>query len=208
MAIKASVIKEMRTRIENQVAEGFSERDSIIENAMDNAVDEYQEYTSDELEPKVTELTDAAIAAHHKRQARWKRETDCDRLDQAFAELERQGVVARQNFTCCSTCGHYEIGDEIATFRKKKKKSAPVSGYAFYHMQDTESAVEGGGIYIKYDTLSNDEAQKVAVGEAIVAALTAAGLRPEWDGDPNTGVFVNVTWRKRRPAEELDELET
>lgn len=208
MAIKASVIKEMRTRIENQVAEGFSERDSIIENAMDSAVDEYQEYERDELEPKVTELTDAAIAAHHKRQARWKRDTDCDRLDQAFAELERQGVVARQNFTCCSTCGHYEIGDEIATFRKKKKKSAPVSGYAFYHMQDTESAVEGGGIYIKYDTLSNDEAQKVAVGEAIVAALTAAGLRPEWDGDPNTGVFVNVTWRKRRPAEELDELET
>lgn len=209
MAIKTRVITALRERIENQVAEGFSERDEIIERAIESAEDEYQEYTRDELEPKVTELTDAAIAAHHKRQARWKRETDCDRLDQAFAELERQGVVARQNFTCCSTCGHYEIGDEIAAFRKqKKKKSAPVSGYAFYHMQDTESAVEGGGLYIKYDTLSNDEAQKVAVGEAIVAALTAAGLRPEWDGDPNTGVFVRVAWRKRRPADELDELET
>lgn len=201
MASKA-IENELRGRIAAAVTAGFDERDEIIEQYTEQAEDEYDQ----DLEELVTRLTDAAIAAHHRRQARWKGETDCDRLDAAFEELERQGIVARQNFTCCSTCGHYEIGDEIRDAKKqRKKRSAPVSGYAFYHMQDTESAVEGGGIYIKYDTLKDDREKKIAVGQKIVEVLEAAGLRTEWDGDPNTGVFVRVKWRRRRDESELEE---
>ena len=203
MASKA-IENELRERINAAVVAGFDERDEIIMSVTEEAEDEHDGV--DGLEELVTRLTDAALAAHHRKQSRWKGETDCDRLDAAFEELERQGIVARQNFTCCSTCGHYEIGDEIKDAKKeRKKRAAPVSGYAFYHMQDTESAVAGGGIYIKYDTLKDDREKKIAVGQKIVEALTAAGLKTEWDGDPNTGVYVRLKWRRRRDESELDE---
>lgn len=202
MASKA-IENELRRRIEAAVVQGFDERDEIIMAETEAAEDEYDR---DDLEPLVTRLTDEALAAHHRKQARWKGETDCDRLDAAFEELERQGIVARQNFTCCSTCGHYEIGDEIKVAKKQKKRPAPVSGYAFYHMQDTESAVEGGGIYIKYDTLKGDDEKKTAVGQQIVDVLQAAGLKTEWSGNPNEGVYVRVKWRRRRDESELDEI--
>jgi hypothetical protein len=189
---------ELRERIASAVAAGFDDREDIVAEVTESAEDEFE---VDDLEPLVERLTDEAVAAHHRRQARWKGPTDCERLDLAFEALERQGIVARQNFTCCSNCGHYEIGDEIAAVRKKRR--GPVVGYAFYHMQDTESAVEGGGIYIKYDTLKGDDEAKAAVGQKIVDVLNAAGLRTEWDGNPNTAVYVRLNWRKRRPAEEL-----
>jgi hypothetical protein len=194
---KAKIEAELRERITAAVAEGFDERDEIIVGQTENAEDEYER---DDLEPLVEKLTDQALAAHHRKQAKWKGRTDNDRLDHAFEALERAGIVARQNFTCCSTCGHYEIGDEIKAAKKKRR---PVSGYAFYHMQDTESAVEGGGIYVKYDTLANDDEKKKDVGRKIVEALEEAELETVWDGNPNTAILIKLKWRKRRPIDEL-----
>jgi hypothetical protein len=192
-----SIEAELRGPIATAVAEGFSGRTDIIGRFSEVAEDEYGR---DDLEPVVTRLTDAALTAHHRRQARWKGETDCDRLDAAFAALEQQGIVARQNFTCCSTCGHAEIGGEVAAARRRRR---PVAGYAFYHMQDTEGAAEGGGVYIKYDCLADDRGRKTAVGHKIVEALGAAGLRADWNGDPDTAVYVRLKWRKRRPESEV-----
>jgi hypothetical protein len=197
VAIDAEMEADFRERIAAAVAEGFSARDDLIGRFAEDAQDESGE---EDLEPLVTRLVDAALAAHHRKQARWKGPTDCDRLDQAFAALEAAGIVARQNFTCCSTCGHYEIGDEIKAAKRKKR---PVAGYAFYHMQDTESAVGGYGVFIKYDTLTDDPEKKAAVGRRIVEAVEQAGLTAEWNGDPDTAVLVKLNWRKRRPADEL-----
>ena len=182
---------ELQPQIESAVAEGFSSRDSLIDNFTDIAEDEHDR---DDLGPLVAGLVDAALAAHARRQARWKGETDCDRLDRAFEALEAEGVVARQNFTCCSTCGHYEIGDEIAGAEDEGRE---VAGYAFYHMQDTQRAAEGGGIYVRYGS-NEGGPEPAAVGRRIVAAVEAAGLKAEWDGSPNTCVLVRLKWRKRR----------
>jgi hypothetical protein len=65
-------------------------------------------------------------------------------------------------------------------------------------MQDVEAAVASGGIYIKYDAAENDPVKKKLIGQKIVKALTAAGLKPKWDGDPDTAVFVPMKWKKRR----------
>ena len=197
MPTQAKIEAELRERITAVVAEGFSDRGDIIGQFTENAEDDYGR---DDLEPLIEKLTDAALAEHHRKQAKWKGLTDNDRLDNAFEVLERAGIVARQNFTCCSTCGRYEIGDEITAAKKKRR---PVSGYAFYHMQDTEGAVEGGGIYIKYDTLTNDEEKKKEVGRKIVTALEESDLDAVWNGDPNTAILVKLKWQKRRPVDEL-----
>src|SRR5688572_15370981 len=46
-------------------------------------------------------------------EAAWTGSTDCDRLNKAFADLEERGVICRQDFTCCGTCGVAEIGAEL-----------------------------------------------------------------------------------------------
>ncbi|QMU74662.1 hypothetical protein GXW83_01560 [Streptacidiphilus sp. PB12-B1b] len=45
-------------------------------------------------------------------QADWNGETDPERLTRAFAALEAEGVTARENFTCCRSCGQAKIGAE------------------------------------------------------------------------------------------------
>ncbi len=185
-------LANLKRGIAAHVAEGFSTRGAIVDRfTEDPDEEEYGEVEG----ATVKALVDQAVRAHHTKQARWTTPTDCDKLDSAFKSLERKGVVARQNFTCCSNCGHHEIWDEIETAREKKRT---VIGYAFYHMQDTESAVDGGGIYVKFSAVENDDVKKRLVGQKVVDALTAAGLKPDWDGDPGDAIAVKVKWRKRR----------
>ncbi len=184
-------LANLKRSVAAQVAEGFSEWDEIAVGFSENPDEEEFGELDDAL---IERLVFQAVRAHHVKQAKWATPTDCDKLDAAFKTLERKGIVARQHFTCCSNCGHYEIQDEIKAARKKRK----VIGYAFYHMQDTQSAVDGGGIYIKYDATENDEVKKRLIGQKITDALSSSGLKADWNGDPNTAVFVKVKWRKRR----------
>ncbi|MBX9623093.1 MAG: hypothetical protein K2X82_04690 [Gemmataceae bacterium] len=181
----------LQPQIASAVAEGFDDRDDLIDNFTNLTV---EEHGRDDLGPLVTGLVDAALAAHARRQARWPAVTDCDRLDRAFEALEEQGVVARQHFSCCSNCGEAEIGGEIAAAEDDGRE---VVGYAFYHQQDTQRAAEGGGIYVKYGP-NTDGPETAAIGRMIVAAVEAAGLKAEWDGSPNNAVLVRLKWRKRR----------
>jgi hypothetical protein len=136
------------------------------------------------------------LADHFQAQTAWPDRTDCDRLDEAFAVLEARGIICRQDFTCCGTCGHSEIGDEIAA---AEEAGGTVRGYAFYHMQDTESAVDGGGLYLKYGAVAAGEATGVAVGRELAEVLTAHGLTTEWDGTLAQCVAVKLDWKRRRP---------
>jgi hypothetical protein len=174
------------------VAAGFSDPDDIPEHAVEMLSDEQDE---DALWPHALRLTREAVEAHRREQATWPAVTDCDRLNAAFVELERAGIVARQNFTCCQTCGHCEIGDEIATARKA---GVEVRGYTFYHMQDTESAVEGDGLYLAYGAVEAGDDAVVAVGREIVKVLRRHKLKTKWNGRSNERVFVFLDWKRRR----------
>jgi uncharacterized protein DUF6891 len=185
-------LDELRNWIRREVAAGFSTAGDIAENAVEVLSDEHDEKV---LRTHAMNLTREAIEAHRREQATWPVMTDCDRLDAAFAELERKGIVARQNFTCCQTCGHYEIGDEITVARRAGRE---VRGYTFYHMQDTESAVEGGGLYLAYGAVPSVDGALVAVGREIVEALHRHGLESKWDGSGNARIFVVLDWKRRR----------
>lgn len=134
-----------------------------------------------------------AILTHHRRQARWTRPTDCDRLDAAFEEMTRHGLIAEQYFTDCASEGHFQLLDEV-----KKADPKEVIGYAFYHEQATEHAIKSGWLYIHFDAREKHRGKKRRVGWIVFEAVTAAGLRAVWDGDPGRAVEVELTWRKRR----------
>ncbi|WP_405505271.1 DUF6891 domain-containing protein [Streptomyces purpurascens] len=124
-------------------------------------------------------------------QETWTEPTDPDRLEQAFGALEHDGIVAREDFTCCRGCGMTEIGAEA-------DGTPGARGFVFFHHQSTRGAAEGHGLSLHYGGFDGSEETTRAVGHEVVAALTVAGLSTEWDGDPGQAIGVApLEWRKR-----------
>lgn len=190
------VLQQFRVEVAERVRQGFDSRDSMLESLADSVQDEY-----DVEVPRqdATRIVDEELLLHYDRQSTWADPTDCDKLDAAFEELEAQGVVARQHFTCCSTCGEAEIGGEMAEVEEEGQN---VVGYAFYHMQDTERGMNGGTIFIKFGAVEqNDEAHE-RIGRAIAITLETHTLPVSWDGTVASAVGVTLAdWRKRRENE-------
>jgi hypothetical protein len=178
--------------IAHRVREGFESAHEIIENARDWA---YDKYDGEELLPEIKRLTAELLAAHQTEQARWEGPTDCDRLDKAFAALNRQGIVARQDFSCCNNCGFTEIWDEI----EEEEKRQPVEGYAFYHLQATETAIKSGRLLMAYGCIEENSATLVRIANRIVCELRRVGLNAFWGGTTYHPIVVEgIVWRRRR----------
>jgi len=152
------------------------------------------EYLEDAAEPE--ELRSLAwsvasdeFAAALADQATWPERTDNDRLAEAFYALNLAGIVARQDFACCQNCGVTEIGDAVPD-------PATARGYVFYHQQDAERAVAGGGVFLAFGSLGRVPAAEI--GAEVAAALTAAGLTVDWDGTVARRIHVSLDWAVRR----------
>ena len=125
----------------------------------------------------------------------WPVLTDYDRLELAMDTLEDNGVVARANFTCCGNCGAAEIGAEIEDYEALGQVAR---GYVFFHQQDTESAVEGHGLYFSYGAAhSEHDAAHIAIAQELFDLLVAVGLKPHWDGKIDHRVGVVLDWKRR-----------
>lgn len=188
----AEALKELREFIAYRVREGFESVHEIVENATDYA---YEKYERDDLEPEIKRLTAELLAAYHAEQAGWGPSTDCDRLDEAFAALNRQGIVARQDFSCCNTCGFTEIADEV----EAEEKRQPVEGYVFYHLQCTERAIQTGQLLMAYGSVEDDPEALRRVANDVVAELRRVGLNASWGGTTGHPIVVEgIVWRRRR----------
>ncbi|MDI6099486.1 hypothetical protein QLQ12_12860 [Actinoplanes sp. NEAU-A12] len=126
-------------------------------------------------------------------------------LTLAFAELNRIGVLARENFTCCGTCAGAEIHGE-------RDGSRHWHGYVWYHQQDTESLISspGGAVYLgygayrpddldqaAYDALSEDEKEawyqaevERLLDERVFPVLRGHGMEVQWNRSLATRVLV------------------
>jgi hypothetical protein len=188
----AEAFADLREFIAQRVKEGFESAHEIVANANDwaNGKSEMQD-----LLPKIKQLTVEALAAHQAEQAGWGPTTDCDRLDEAFATLNAQGIVARQDFSCCNNCGFAEIWDEV----EEAEKHQPIAGYVFYHLQCTERAIETGQLLMAYGCIEEDVETFQRVGNAIVSELRRVGLNASWGGTNHDPIVVEgMTWRRRR----------
>jgi hypothetical protein len=188
------LLSELREQVRCDVAAGFEDGDSIAGIAVAAFEDQADPAF---LEAHARRFVEEELAAHAAEQSGWPAHTDCDRLDAAFAALDRAGVVARQHFTCCGTCGLAEIDREIAA---AEAQGGRARGYTFYHWQDTEAAVEGYGICLYYGSCDEGEAADLAIGREIAAELKRQGLRPEWNGELDRRIEVPLDWKRRRAA--------
>ena len=183
------MLDELREHVRNDLRMGFRPADEIAESVMDLVETD----DPDEVLSVVEDLVRAEAEALRREQAGWPAVTDCDRLNLAFQELQRRGIVARHNFSCCMNCGSKEIWGEVDD---AAQAGMPVRGYAFYHEQDTARAAEGGGLFLAYG--ASEDGAEAAVGHEVAAVLHAQGLATEWDGSADKRIQVPMDWKRRR----------
>jgi hypothetical protein len=74
----------------------------------------------------------------------------------------------------------------------------------FFHSQDTDRAIDGGGLYLGYGSATGEQAATTAIGDDVVAALRAVGLSVTWDGSLNSRIRVEpFEWRRRLDHEDF-----
>lgn len=181
---------ELRDLVRTELRMGFTPRGEVVEAVLYMAG--VEDGDEGRMRPIVEHLLRVETAALLREQAGWPAVTDCDRLDRAFDALEARGIVARQHFSCCQNCGSGEIWDEMD---EAGHEGMAVRGYAFYHMQDTEGALSGGGLYLAYGAVEEDGI--AAIGREVVAVLNAQGLATRWDGSPEQRIHVAMDWKRR-----------
>ena len=185
-------ISKMREYIRREVAGGFSSADEICHIAVEIYSDKHDPSV---LFPYARTLFQEMMDAQLREQANWEKTTDCDRLDQVFGDLESQGIISRQNYSCCGTCGSGEIWEEMVALQSEGKN---VRGYTFYHEQDTQHAVDGEGLYLNYGSIEENVPAQIDIGYEIIRVLNQHDLATDWDGDLQNRIFVKLNWRRRR----------
>lgn len=186
------ILEELRSYIDRDVAGGFLSADEIVETVVEILGNEAD---SEALRVEAVKATALAMNAHASDQSSWPSVTDCDRLDSAFAELDKIGIISRQNFSCCGTCGS---GDILEVMSAVSAEGRSVHGYAFYHAQDTESATEGYGICLNYGADQDNEAAALAVAKKVIDVVEAHGLTTIWNGTWGQRITVSMDWKRRR----------
>jgi hypothetical protein len=123
----------------------------------------------------------------------WPAVTDCDRLDRAFEQLDAGGIIALQNAGMTMSDGISDVGEVL---HERGRKG--VKGYCFYHEQDVQRAVAGGGLMIAFGDLDDDKVQ-TEVGRVVKGVLEAAGFEVAWNGDPERRISLpRIDWKRRR----------
>lgn len=185
-------LADLRACIAREIRAGYVPDAEIADLAIVLLADECDEAV---LRFHADRLVAELLAVHRREQETWPPVTDCDRLDRAFAELEAAGIVSRQNFSCCGTCGAAEIDMEMDEAASSGRQ---VRGYAFFHEQDTAAAMECGRLFLSYGAIEEGENAAVAVGHEVAAALRRNGLRVDWDGRWEHRIAVPIDWKRRR----------
>ncbi|MFC5645245.1 DUF6891 domain-containing protein [Kitasatospora cinereorecta] len=177
---------ELEKRVREVLVGGYASRAELAELAEEYLVTKDRRPVSRE---QAEVLADRLWLERVAEQAAWQGETDPERLTRAFTALQKAGITARENFTCCRSCGQSEIGGEGGPNAR---------GFVYFHTQCTDSAAAGHGLMLLYGGFDDSSETTAAIGHEVVAALEAAGLRTEWDHDPHRAITVTaLDWRRR-----------
>ncbi|MDT0464435.1 DUF6891 domain-containing protein [Streptomyces gibsoniae] len=178
--------RELERRVREVLVGGYASRDELAELAEEYLVTADRRPVSRE---QATALADRMWLERVAEQATWQGETDPERLTRAFTVLQEAGITARENFTCCRTCGQADIGGE---------GGPDARGFVYFHSQCTDSAASGHGLMLLYGGFDDSPETTMAVGHEIVAALRSVGLGAEWDHDTDRAIIVTpLDWRRR-----------
>ncbi|MFF7992140.1 DUF6891 domain-containing protein [Kitasatospora xanthocidica] len=186
LELDAGERRELEDRLRLTLACGYTDRARLAEEAEEYLASNGRRPLS---RAQAEQLADRLWLERVGEQTGWIGETDPERLARAFAALDASGITAREDFTCCRSCGEAEIGAAGAQDAR---------GFVYFHSQCTESAAAGHGLSLLYGGFDGSPSTTTAIGHEVVAELTAAGLPAAWNGDPSHAIEIRpLLWRRR-----------
>jgi len=178
-SMKKAEKEEAARLIDFGVRGGFSSVEDIVSSVTESLTTDGPGASVDQKKNKakefVTTLTNECLEQHKESERGWIEPTDCDKLDWVFKYLEKTGIAARQNYWCCQTCGTSAIASE---FRESIAKGKPYVGFAYYHEQDLENALDTGFLRLTYgiqDDLALDDQDAIGCNGEVLFAGSAYG---------------------------------
>ena len=125
----------------------------------------------------------------------WPEVTDCDRVADAFSALHARGVIALENAGYTQSDGYEDVREVYAELPDRSH----VIGYCYYHGQDMERAVRGGGLYLAFGPVdpNKEESEGPRIGGIVKEELERSGLTVRWDGTFQQRIHVPMTWQRR-----------
>ena len=179
--------QELLERVRLAVWSGFDTREDVEEMILDLLYDD-----EEADEETVRASVGPAFARKAEAEASWPVVTDCDRLDGAFHQLEASGIVALHNAGYTLSDGHSDVSEVLA-----QAGPGRYHGYAFYHGQDVEAAVDGHSLWVAFGALTDDREADAEIGRRVQAELAAAGLQVLWAGSPDRRIELVLDWKRR-----------
>jgi hypothetical protein len=201
--ISKKLLRDVCALIETKVAIGFAAPADIVAYCVHCFS---EEASADSLRPIAEKLVASAVKEHLAKQAEWPEVTDCDRLTLAFAELEQKGILCRQDYSDCMTCGHFDLKAEAELAQQQGRE---VRGYVFFHGQDTESLLDGD-LFLAFGRWppTPDEIDRIV--QVLLSAILESGDASRsgiWAKAPDPLVQIKNKFVQRDPPATADELE-
>jgi hypothetical protein len=186
-----ALTNETRSEIHVLVHGGFKDAERIVEILTEEM---YEPGELDEAE--VEAFVAQSFAALEQSKAHWPAVTDCDRLVQAFAQMDMQGVLCMLNAGYTQSEGFEGVQQAL----RERDDADGFIGYCFFHGQDLERVLGGGGLRLAFGSLDAklESTLGLEVGQRVVRALAAAGLHTQWDGTFQQRISIPVfDWKYR-----------
>lgn len=106
-------------------------------------------------------------------------------LNLIFHDLRAAGVDARENFSCCGSCGHYELNSQ-------PRESAPAPGYVFFNEQTTENLVDRGSVWFGYGSLDPSIDDDAFIDSVVDPIFVKHGYPLSWTTKGNQKILDGI----------------
>lgn len=190
--------QHIASSLDVDVRSGYRTDAKILERLDEQVRDEFRKSPAPERDAEAKRWREEALrqlAAHRELEATWTETTHNDRIDAAFAELRSKGIVALQD-------AGYTMSDGWEDVHDARARVGDAWGATFFHRQDVERAVDGGGLMLAYGAFvrgEQHEPESLRVAQLVCDVLAAHGVPTTWDGTIRQRVHVSpFEWRKRR----------
>lgn len=116
-------------------------------------------------------------------------------LNIAFQTMRKAGLLARQNYLCCQTCGGYAMSTAATELIDKGTKKEEIKGCVYYHNQDNERKRDGGNFNLAYGEIDTTKYGDVGmstkeVGKLVCKILSVFEIPYEWNGKESDRITI------------------
>ena len=190
----SQLLNHLREHIDVRVRSGYGSDTDVLTRIEEQVRDELRNTDGAEVEGLLAEAR-AGLEQQRRRERTWAEATTNDHIDEAFDALAELGVIALQN-------AGYTMSDGWSDVAEAQLDQPDAWGGTFFHGQDVESGVRGGGLLLAFGAFADGperEGESLRLAKMICEELNRCGVATKWDGTIRQRISIPAfEWRKRR----------